>query len=118
MANLEKLKKLTIERFEQMIETFSLREIEDIVDEWGFDQVNKGYAVFDYDGTGMLGIEAIGDVGAFDGDDEATQQAVKDGYKIIPIAELPKKFPYKWFGWIDTPENRKAIDDYMERRVK
>jgi len=115
MATLKDLKKLTIERFEQMIEIFPLDQIAEIVDEWGFDQVNKGYAVFDYDGTGMLGIEAINDVDAFDGDDEATRQAIRDGIKIIPVEELPDKFPHKWLGWIDTPENRENIEKYTRR---
>ncbi len=91
---------------------------------WPEEDSKRGYAIFNYDGTGMLQIEAIGDCYPTqkeeDGyDDEAcAMQAQKSGYcKIIPVDELPENFEYeghslKWFGWVDTPENRQAIINY------
>lgn len=107
---------LTEKRYNQMMKFYNNKEvIEDIVDEWGIEDCNKGYSIFDYDNTGMLHIEKIDDVAAFESDDEATKQAIKDGIKIIPIEELPENFDEKYLGWIDTEENKKAIKEYCEK---
>ena len=81
------------------------------IDDWSED-AKRGYAIFDFDCTGMLEIEMINEMEIFDGDEEAVEQAIKDGIKIIPIEELPDNFDRSYLGWIDTPENRKAIEDY------
>ena len=75
----------------------------------------KGYDIFDFDGTGMLEIEKIDELNMFENDEEAVEQAIKDGIKIIPIEELPKNFDRKYLGWIDTEENRNAIKDYCNK---
>ena len=62
----------------------------------------------------MLQIEAIGDVDAFESDEDAVEEAIADGIKIIPVYELPDNFDRKYFGWIDTPENREAIEQYCK----
>ena len=102
---------LTNERYEQMRRDYSDDDIEGIVDEWGVEQVNNGYIISDYDNTGLLGIEKLDVVDAFDTDEDAARQAQKDGVKIIPVEELPENLPddMKLFVWIDTPENRKNI---------
>ena len=104
---------LTEERYNQMMETYQGDEdaICIVVGDWGAEICNRGYDIFDYDGTGMLQIEAIDDVGCFT-DEEATEQAMKDGIKIIPVDELPDDFEEKYLGWIDTEENRKCIKEY------
>ena len=81
---------LTEERYAQMMEYYRNDEtiVKEIVESWGVERCNKGYDIFDYDCTGLLDIEAIMDVGAFD-DDEATKRAEMDGIKIIPVNELP-----------------------------
>ena len=56
------------------------------IDDWGED-AKHGYAIFDFDCTGMLEIEMINEMGIFNGDEEAVEQAMKDGIKIIPIEE-------------------------------
>lgn len=54
-------------------------------------------------------------------DDDCAIEAERSGFcKIIPVNELPKNFKDKegslrYFGWIDTPENRKAIQEYCEK---
>ena len=109
------------ERIKEMMnkECFSGWNREDIeaeLNDWSDENVSKGYAIFDFDGTGMLEIEEIGCMEAFGGsDDKATEQAIKDGVKIIPIDELPENFERKYLGWIDTPENRKAIEEYCSK---
>lgn len=105
---------LTEERYNQMMNLYNNNEevIKEIVDEWGSDKCNQGYDIFDYDGTGLLEIEAIMDVGAFD-DESAVDRAVnRDGIKIIPVTELPINIPtdMKFYGWIDTEENRKKLE--------
>ncbi len=107
---------LTKERYEQMMEYWGQDEeqVAYVVSEWGIENCNKGYAIFDFDGTGMLEIEAIGDVGFFD-DEVATMCSIKDGIKIIPVDELPENFDRRYLGWIDTEENRKAIEEYCSR---
>lgn len=109
---------LTAERYNQMMKFYGYdeEEVKEVVDEWSPELCNKGYDVFDFDGTGLLEIEAIGYVGAFD-DDEATIRAIADGIKIIPVEDLPDNFDRKYLGWIDTPENRKAIQNYCKRMV-
>lgn len=87
-------------------------DIESVIGDWGLENVNKGYETFDFDGTGMLQIEAIGDVDAFESDEDAVEEAIADGIKIIPVYELPDNFDRRYLGWIDTPENREAIERY------
>ena len=106
---------LTDERFSQMMRSYQddLEAVKNVVDDWGVDVCNRGYEIFDFDGTGMLEIEAIYEVGAFD-DQEAAEKAAADGIKIIPEDELPEGFDRKYFGWIDTPENRRRIEEYTK----
>ena len=87
------------------------RMIDTYINDWG-ENAKYGYAIFDFDGTGLLEIEMINDMEIFNGDEEAVEQAIKDGIKIIPIEELPDNFDRFYLGWIDTPENRKAIEGY------
>lgn len=105
---------LSDERYEQMMAYWENDRsvVAEIVHEWGPDRCNKGYEIFDFDGTGMLEIEALVDVGCFDGDEDAVRQAMKDGVKIIPVEELPESFDRRYLGWIDTEENRERIAAY------
>ena len=98
-------------------------EIQDFTDE----QINKGYDVFDFNetgmleilrdfnGTGMLEILRLDALNTFKDDQTAVSQAIKDGVKIIPVNELPDNFDRRYLGWIDTKENRKAIKEYCEK---
>ena len=56
----------------------------------------------------MLEVNKIDVLCVFEDDEEAVEQAVKDGVKIIPVEELPENFERRYLGWIDTPENRKV----------
>mgnify|MGYP002508607141 CR=1 FL=1 len=107
--------------FVQMMKFWNNKEnvVADAVGTWGADKCNKGYDIFDYDGTGLLEIEEIGDTGAFNGDDsEAVKAAEKDGVKIIPVDQLPINMPenMRFYGWIDTQDNRERIKEYCDRR--
>lgn len=94
---------------------------------WPMDVAKRGYDIFDYDGMGLLEIEAIAEcyptMEEEDGydDDACAHEAERSGFcNIIPVEELPKNFELnghsaRWFGWIDTPENRKAIEDYCKQ---
>lgn len=106
---------LTDERYTQMKNYgYDDEDIEGIVEEWGIDQTNDGYGIFDFDGTGLLELEAIGDIATFECDDEAVKVAIANGMKFIPVAELPINFDRRYLGWIDTPENRAAIKCYCD----
>ena len=92
--------------------------------EWGWDEedARRGFTIFDYDCTGLLEVEAICDCypnGGYD-DEDAAREAERIGFcKIIPVDELPDFYNangnnMKWFGWVDTPENRKLIKEWSE----
>ena len=106
---------LTVERYHQMREIYSDKRIREIINEWGVDVVNKGYDIFTFNGMGILEISRIDDVEAFESDDDATEQAIKDGIKIIPVDELPDTFGRRYLGWMDTPENRERIAELAEK---
>lgn len=91
--------------------------VKSLVKYWGTKTCERGYIASDYDGLGILCIETVIDLGRFVNDTEATKQAVKDGVKIIPIHELPNNIPedMRFFGWVDTPENRKKIQKEFEK---
>lgn len=55
-------------------------------------------------------------------DEDCAIEAERSGFcKIIPISELPENFKTefgddaRWFGWVDTPKNRKTIADWTAR---
>lgn len=108
---------LTEERYNQMMSYYNNDRdaVRQVVNEWTVETCDKGYGVVDYDGTGMLEIQRIYDVGAFENDEDAAEQAMKDGIKLIPIEELPENFDRKYLGWIDTPENRQVIQEYCNK---
>ena len=113
---------LTEKRFDQMMESWNndIEQVYTVVEEWGVDNCNRGYGIFDFDGTGMLEIDKIDDVDCFDTPDDAVQAAIKDGFKIIPVDELPEGFERRYLGWLDTPENRERIKAYVaesDRRI-
>lgn len=107
---------LTEERYNQLLALYGdIEEVEEKVKDWGVENCNKGYAIFNFDGTGMLEINKIDCLEVFEADEVAVEQAIKDGVKIIPVEELPENFDRKYLGWIDTPENRKRIKEYCTR---
>lgn len=83
---------------------------------WMPEEAARGYTTVDYDGTGLLEIQAIDEMRVFDSDEAACLQAARDGVKIIPVNELPAGFERRYFGWIDTKENRAAIAAYVKER--
>lgn len=76
--------------------------------------MDKGYDIFNFNNTGLLEIEKIDELNIFEDDAEAVKQAMLDGIKIIPVEELPENFDRRYLGWIDTPENRKNIEEYCK----
>ena len=104
-------------RYNQMLNYWdgNKEEVDRIIKDWPEDTIEKGYEIFDFDCTGLLEINKIDDIGAFEDDEEAVGQAIKDGIRIIPVEELPKNFDRRYLGWIDTPENRKNIAEYTEK---
>ncbi len=93
---------------------------------WTREQAERGFEIFDFDGLGLLEIEAICDCypdGDYD-DEAAAREAERIGYcKIIPVDELPDPFiideiDRRYFGWVDTFENRERIEDYCNKYSK
>lgn len=119
MSKYNEYKKMGLakERYSQMMKSFENNQeiLDEAIDDWGIERVNRGYDVFDFDGTGMLEIEEIGVTDTFSGSDErAVNKAIADGIKIIPVCDLPANFDRRYLGWIDTPENRKHIEEYCK----
>lgn len=100
-------------------------QIEYAVEEGWFREVaERGYDIFDFDGTGLLEINRIDDVYVGWGkngttevdDDDCAVEAERSGFcKIIPVDELPENFDRRYFGWVDTPENRENIQKYCDK---
>ncbi len=98
-----------------------------VIEGWSIEEAGRGFAVVDFDHTGMMEVEAIVACDPVTersqkwfSDENAAKEAEKTGYcKIIPVNELPENFEMngyslKWFGWVDTPENRQAIEEYCK----
>lgn len=88
--------------------------------EWPKTEAERGFTIFDYDGIGLLCVEVITDCYWKDmpTDVEASIEAERIGLcKIIPVSELPANLAedYKFFGWVDTPDNRKRIKDFADK---
>ena len=88
-----------------------------IAREWGWEkeQRERGYDIFDCNGSGLLEINRIDDIyyNTDVSDEDCAREAERTGFcKIIPVEELPEDFEYRYFGWIDTPENRENIRRY------
>ena len=94
---------------------------------WSKEDAERGYTIFDFNGTGLLEIEAIYDVYDYKftndtdiTDEDCAYEAERSGFcKIIPVEELPENMIWdgqsrRWFGWVDTPENRKNIFDFFK----
>ena len=77
----------------------------------------KGYVIAAFDFTDMLEVERDDSMNVFEDDEQAVEAAVVDGIKIIPVDELPENFDRRYYGWIDTPENRRAIQQYCDKHL-
>lgn len=78
--------------------------------EWGKGG-SRGYGIFS-NGVGFDGVECIcriDEMDIYDGDIDAAKQAEKDGFKLIPWKEQPKFYPFCYYRFIDTPQNREAL---------
>lgn len=104
---------LTDKRYNQLMSVFgNEKAVKEAIKDWSIEDCNKGYAIFDFDGTGMLEVCRIDSLEVFKNDEEAVAQAVKDGVKFIPVDELPENFERRYLGWIDTKENRECIEKF------
>ena len=79
-----------------------------------FDEIKRGYGIFcatgsDFYITNALHIEKIDEVNKFSDDEEATEQAKKDGILFINDIDGIEKNIY-----IDTEENRKVIIEFLK----
>ena len=75
----------------------------------------KGYVIAAFNLTDMLEVERDDSMNVFEDDEQAVEATVADGIKIIPVDELPENFDRRYYGWIDTPENRRAIQRYCDQ---
>ena len=91
---------------------------------WKKEDAERGFAIFDFNGTGMLDIEVINDIyystnsrDDIPTDEDCAYEAERLGIcKIIPIEELPENFEFKCRVWIDTAENREQIKKYADSK--
>ena len=90
---------------------------------WSYADAERGYTIFEFDVTGILEVcridDVYGDADVYD--EDCAHQAELDGFcKIIPVDELPPVMMYedydrRYFGWVDTPENRKSIAEFFKQ---
>lgn len=88
------------------------------MDELKFDEMKRGYGIFYTEGSDFyienaLHIEKIDRLNKFSDDEEATEQAKKDGILFINDIEGIEKDVY-----IDTEENRKIIIEFLKDTMK
>lgn len=91
-------------------------QIERGAEDWGIAQAAKGYALFQEDyPEGSMAVQRLDDVMCFESDrDAARQWEIDTGKRVLqPGVDF-------WFGdendfipYIDTPENRKAMKDWL-----
>lgn len=79
------------------------------VEQYGADALNAGYDIFDWGGTGVLGVHCVCE--ALGSDADAAGLAEADGYKFIPEGEIPAELLVEGSYWIDTEENRHKISE-------
>ena len=77
----------------------------------------KGYVIAAFNFTDMLEVERDDSMDVFGDDEQAVEAAIADGIRIIPVDELPENFDRRYYGWIDTPENRRAIQQYCDKHL-
>lgn len=77
------------------------------VEKYGADALNAGFDIFDWGGTGVLGIRRVCE--AIGSDADAVGLAEAAGYKFIPEGEIPPELLLEGNYWIDTEENRRKI---------
>jgi hypothetical protein len=84
---------------------------EAVIAEWG-KQGLRGYGKF----TGgvfpehSVHIARLDELGIYESDVEAAKQAAKDGVKLIPYREQPKKGMCRCVRFVDTKANRRALN--------
>lgn len=89
---------------------------------WTKEDAERGFCICDFDQTGLLEINRIDAVylGSDEiredvTDEDCAREAERSGFcKIIPVDELPEKMLHegisrRYYGWVDTPENRENI---------
>ena len=91
---------------------------------WDFKEICKGYAEFADGYNESIVICRLDDMMIFDSDYDATLQAKKDGYQFLEVGKdiifpkemLNEEIEYK--NYIDTPENRKILNEYLREDLK
>jgi len=91
---------------------------------WDFEEVCKGYAEF-ADGYNESNVICrLDDMMIFDSDSDAAIQAKKDGYKFLEVGKdiiFPEEMlnaDIEYRNYIDTPENRKILNEYLRDDLK
>ena len=100
------------------METLTENELNKMIKEtgWTAEQIKKGYDIFESDYMGgTLHIERLDSINAFNTDYEASEQAEKDGIKLID--DLPECVDDEDMArFIDTPENRIIISEHLLKK--
>ena len=110
------MKNVSKECWDKMMEAHNndAEWVEELIREFGVEVCERGWDVCDFDGTGMLEVCRIDEISTVEDDEEAVAKAMEAGVEFIPVEELPENFDRRYLGWIDTPENRKAIEEYCK----
>lgn len=91
---------------------------------WDFEEICKGYAEF-ADGYNESNVICrLDDMMIFDSDSDAAIQAKKDGYQFLEVGKdiiFPEEMlndDIEYRNYIDTPENRKILNEYLRDDLK
>lgn len=91
---------------------------------WDFSEICKGYAEF-ADGYNESNVICrLDDMMIFDSDSDAALQAKKDGYQFLEVGKdiiFPEEMlnaDIEYRNYIDTPENRKILNEYLRDDLK
>ena len=75
---------------------------------------SKGYVIVKDEDKGAFEVLKDDECDLFETDEQAIEQAIKDGIKIIPENEQHNIYHMCYSGWIDTAANRETLRFYNE----
>lgn len=88
----------------------TIEQVKEALDvEWG-EGGSRGYGVFFNNESEMTHIEKIDELGVYDNDLEAGEQAEKDGMKLIPMNDIPDEYPLNAYRYPDSKRNREILE--------
>lgn len=116
------IERMVIDSAKELYDAVDDEEARDaVIHEWGEEFGLRGYAPFTYGymiDPSLEYIAKIDDLDVYPDDLKAAEQAEKDGIRLIPYSEQPKKGFYQYYRFLDTPNNRKILQNISQGESK